>query len=612
MPLQGHMNGKFSKRLPPKTCLSCKGAVGAGRPVNPIHGLKFLEGETDFAFEGILPLVWSRSYYSDQDGTGWLGEGWSVPGCQRIIRDAAGLAYIDDQGRLFPLPEVDEDDEEPVLFESEQIWFSKNPDGHYVIASLDGSIALRFAPLVVAEDGSDEDSTLFPLVAVEDANGNHQRFVYHPLTGLPQYVIDGNGRVFSLNFGNVADEQSPKMRLLSVSLLEGLPAFGETARIGNLVRAANRLKTYNGTTYYYDELGNLIHRELADGEVQNYFYDLHDQLVKAEIFKKDGTKETWAYTYDALGRRIGKGRLKNEEVSDGLEEETGFVWDGSHLLQEVHPDGRYTYIYTDPDSYEPLAQVHNWTNEEGESRQQTHYFHCDQIGIPREMTDEDGNLLWFGNYTGWGKLKSETNISGTAHQPFRLQNQYADRETGLHYNFFRYYEPDAGRFVNQDPIGLWGGFNVYQFAPNVQDWVDPLGLSKCSSRSKTPNPYQGVKKASKYLKSQGVPRKYRKQILESFDRETIKVRSAGTSEYGLRYFDGINAQAKGRYLFETFPATRSSLTVKPKWNLMTNIAQFKVKPGTTIIEGKAAPQGLGLPGGQTQKYINDLERLIRQ
>ena len=50
----------------------------------------------------------------------------------------------------------------------------------------------------------------------------------------------------------------------------------------------NRLKTYNGTTYYYDHFGNLIHRELADGEVQNYFYDLHDQLVKAEIFKKDG------------------------------------------------------------------------------------------------------------------------------------------------------------------------------------------------------------------------------------------------------------------------------------------------------------------------------------
>ena len=198
--------------------------------------------------------------------------------------------------------------------------------------------------------------------------------------------------------------------------------------------------------------------------MQNYFYDLHDQLVKAEIFKKDGTKETWAYTYDALGRRIGKGRLKNEEVSDGLKEETGFVWDGSHLLQ----DGRYTYLYTDPDSYEPLAQEHNHTNTEGESRQQILYFHCDQIGIPREMTDKDGNLLWFGNYTGWGRLKEETKVTDSAYHPFRLQNQYADLETGLHYNFFRYYEPDAGRFVNQDPIGLLGGENLYQFTPNAQ------------------------------------------------------------------------------------------------------------------------------------------------
>ena len=249
----------------------------------------------------------------------------------------------------------------------------------------------------------------------------------------------------------------------------------------------NRLKTYNGTTYYYDELGNLIHRELADGEVQNYFYDLHDQLVKAEIFKKDGTKETWAYTYDALGRRIGKGRLKNEEVSEtsfphdlsgnGLKNHTRFVWDGSHLLQEIHPDSRYTYIYTDPSSYEPLAQVRDWTTEDGESRQQIHYFHCDQIGIPREMTDKDGNLLWFGNYTGWGRLKEETKVTDSAYQPFRLQNQYADRETGLHYNFFRYYEPDAGRFVNQDPIGLLGGDNLYRFSSNIQIWIDPLGLA---------------------------------------------------------------------------------------------------------------------------------------
>ena len=307
-------------------------------------------------------------------------------------------------------------------------------------------------------------------------------------TGTTQFEYDKLGRITKA--GNELFAFDPAHNILDIPTekVKPYPApspVGEGRGEGNATaplsddRSAitdNRLKTYNGTTYYYDNLGNLIHRELADGEVQNYFYDLHDQLVKAEIFKKDGTKETWAYTYDALGRRIGKGRLKNEEVSDGLEEKTGFVWDGSHLLQEVQPDGRYTYIYTDPDSYEPLAQVRNWTTADGESCQQTHYFHCDQIGIPREMTDKDGNLVWFGDYYGWGKLKSETNISGIAHQPFRLQNQYCDRETGLHYNFFRYYEPDAGRFVNQDPIGLEGGENLYAFAPNVKGWVDPLGL----------------------------------------------------------------------------------------------------------------------------------------
>ena len=93
------------------------------------------------------------------------------------------------------------------------------------------------------------------------------------------------------------------------------------------------------------------------------------------------------------------------------------------------------------------------------------------------MTDKDGNLLWFGNYTGWGRLKEETKVTENAYQPFRLQNQYADRETGLHYNFFRYYEPECGRFINQDPIGLWGGNNLYTFGPHTSTWVDFLGLA---------------------------------------------------------------------------------------------------------------------------------------
>ena len=58
----------------------------------------------------------------------------------------------------------------------------------------------------------------------------------------------------------------------------------------------------------------------------------------------------------------------------------------------------------------------------------------------------------------------------------RFQGQYFDEETGLHYNRFRYYDPDVGRFVSQDPIGLKGGVNLYQYSPNPIVWVDPIGL----------------------------------------------------------------------------------------------------------------------------------------
>ncbi|WP_404991058.1 RHS repeat-associated core domain-containing protein [Burkholderia plantarii] len=62
--------------------------------------------------------------------------------------------------------------------------------------------------------------------------------------------------------------------------------------------------------------------------------------------------------------------------------------------------------------------------------------------------------------------------------PLRFAGQYFDRETGLHYNRHRYYDPTSGRFVSKDPIGLAGGINAYQYAPNSTLWIDPLGLAK--------------------------------------------------------------------------------------------------------------------------------------
>ncbi|WP_438470119.1 RHS repeat-associated core domain-containing protein, partial [Vibrio vulnificus] len=60
--------------------------------------------------------------------------------------------------------------------------------------------------------------------------------------------------------------------------------------------------------------------------------------------------------------------------------------------------------------------------------------------------------------------------------PLRFQGQYHDVETGLHYNLARYYDPRTGRFIHPDPIGLFGGINHYQYAPNPVMWVDPHSL----------------------------------------------------------------------------------------------------------------------------------------
>ena len=159
--------------------------------------------------------------------------------------------------------------------------------------------------------------------------------------------------------------------------------------------SGNRLKEYNGIEYTYDALGNLIYRQLPDGENQYYQYDLENQLVRAEIKKPAGNTEIWTYAYDPFGRRLSKERQDKLAWTSTDPKRTHFVWDGTRLLQEYTYKGSYTYIYdADPDSYEPLAQVRNHTNAEGESKQGNNYFHCDQAGIPREMTDKDGNLVW--------------------------------------------------------------------------------------------------------------------------------------------------------------------------------------------------------------------------
>ena len=103
------------------------------------------------------------------------------------------------------------------------------------------------------------------------------------------------------------------------------------------------------------------------------------------------------------------------------------------------------------------------------------YFHLDHLGTPIEMTDRAGKTVWEATYQAWGEVEM---VSGSLKQPFRFQGQYFDEESGLHYNRFRYYDPNSGRFVSQDPIGLLGGFNLYEYAPNPISWIDIFGLNK--------------------------------------------------------------------------------------------------------------------------------------
>ena len=109
-----------------------------------------------------------------------------------------------------------------------------------------------------------------------------------------------------------------------------------------------------------------------------------------------------------------------------------------------------------------------------------YYYHLDQLNTPRFVTNNKAEVVWENqaDVYGYEELKQESlvNTENSFTQPIRFQGQYLDEESGLHYNRYRYYSPKQQRFINQDPIGLVGGINHYQYAPNPVNWVDPFGL----------------------------------------------------------------------------------------------------------------------------------------
>ena len=104
-----------------------------------------------------------------------------------------------------------------------------------------------------------------------------------------------------------------------------------------------------------------------------------------------------------------------------------------------------------------------------------HLYHCDHRGLPLALISEDGNTAWSAEYDEWGNQLNEENPHHL-HQPYRMPGQQYDKESGLYYNRHRYYDPLQGRYITPDPIGLRGGWNMYQYPLNPIQVIDPMGL----------------------------------------------------------------------------------------------------------------------------------------
>ena len=286
----------------------------------------------------------------------------------------------------------------------------------------------------------------------------------------------------------------------------------------------NRLTQLNGIRWRYDIHGRTVEKD--NGQTRRHYrYDGEHRLTEVISQPRDRNRPQTqvSFRYDPLGRRISKTRRQMLfGQPTGKPVTTRFVWEGFRLLQEVHGDVPLTYVYSDQDSYDPLARI------DGVDAPEIFWFHCQPNGTPERMTDIEGQVRWEGVNSAWGKLlrESETQVSGYS-QNLRMQGQYLDRETGLHYNLFRYYDPDCGRFTQQDPIGLAGGTNLYQYAPNALGWVDPWGLSReCSGKTK-PDFYVGPNGPSSTMPSTA----YR-YMDSKYAPQTIENKSAPLSYFG--------------------------------------------------------------------------------
>ncbi|KDN13737.1 hypothetical protein BGI40_08790 [Snodgrassella communis] len=218
------------------------------------------------------------------------------------------------------------------------------------------------------------------------------------------------------------------------------------------------------TALSYDATGNLISEQL-NGKQRSYQYDSINQLISIQ----DDDTEKAHYQYDPFGRRISK--TVNGET-------TYYLYSDEGLIAELDQNGTMQVAYGwMPDTVwgtSPLWQA-SLDNNQTLKNADYHYLITDYLGTPQLAVNSRDQQTWKGIADAFGniQLDPDNQISLNLRQP----GQYYDQESGLYYNLARHYNPQRGRYIEADPLGVIGGLNLYGYAnANPLKYADPYGL----------------------------------------------------------------------------------------------------------------------------------------
>ena len=176
-------------------------------------------------------------------------------------------------------------------------------------------------------------------------------------------------------------------------------------------------------------------------------------------------------------------KARHRSLAEVLQEDTGVTLPAelSVMLGRLERELRAGAVSAESEAWLQQCgltaeQMKNQMEAEYIPERTLHLYHCDHRGLPQALISPEGETAWQGEYDEWGNLLGETSAQ-QLQQPYRLPGQQYDEESGLYYNRNRYYDPLQGRYITQDPIGLRGAWNLYQYPLNPTTKIDPLGLS---------------------------------------------------------------------------------------------------------------------------------------